>query len=182
MVMIALVLHVQENLGLGARDVTPFAHPLATGIVGGIAGGLVAERGIARIGLCAATRWATLASAVSFAVLCAAPNAAVLAAVLVFLELTSVFWNVVSPSYRQRAIPDEILGRVNGIYRLLSWGMMSVRLVLSGLVVRGAEALVPRDVAVLAPFTLASAATSFLTAAVWRPLQTGFGGGPRVRP
>ena len=61
-------------------------------------------------------------SCIGFAPISLAPNAAALALVLVFFEFTSIFWSVVSLSYRQRAIPDALLGRVNGIYRLLSWG------------------------------------------------------------
>ena len=31
-------------------------------------------------------------------------------------------WNVITVSFRQRVTPDELLGRVNSFYRLLTWG------------------------------------------------------------
>jgi len=86
-----------------------------------------------------------------------------------------VFWNVVSISYRQRVIPNALLGRVNGIYRLLSWGMMPIGLLLSGVTVRLAETVADRDLALLAPFALAGLLTAVLTVAIWRALTEGFG-------
>ena len=180
MVVIALILHVQENLGLDARA---YGLILATGAAGGVMAGLVAERGIAIIGAGAAAQWSSLASAVAFTVLCVAPNALSLAAVLVFFEFSSVFWNVVSLSYRQRTIPDAVLGRVNGVYRLLSWGMMSLGLILSGVVVSTAEKVVAREMALVTPFLLVGVATFILTAAVWKALGEGFGNdAPGSRP
>ena len=172
MVVLGLVLHVQENLGLGA---TAYGLILAAGAAGGVAGGLVAERGIAVIGAGRAAQWATLASALAFGALCAAPNGWALAAVLVFFEFTGVFWNVVSISYRQRLVPDALLGRVNAVYRLLSWGMMPVGLLLSGALVRTAEAALPRGLALLTPFAAAALLTAALTVAVWKRLELGFG-------
>ena len=173
MVVIALVLHVQENLDLGPRA---YGVILAAGALGGVLGGMVAERGIRMIGPGAAARWSSLASAIGFALICWAPNGVMLALVLAFFEFTGIFWNVVSLSYRQRVIPDALLGRVNGIYRLLSWGAMALGLLLSGLVVRGAEAFVSREFALLAPFAIAGFSVLLLTVFVWRALEEGFGG------
>ena len=172
MVAIGLILHVQENLGL---DATIYGLILGAGAVGGVAGGFVAERGIARIGAGTAAQWSTLASAICFVSIGLAPNGWALAIVLVLFEFQSVFWNVVSISYRQRVIPNALLGRVNGIYRLLSWGMMPIGLLLSGVTVRLAETVADRDLALLAPFALAGLLTAVLTVAIWRALTEGFG-------
>ncbi|RLV57407.1 MFS transporter [Aeromicrobium phragmitis] len=41
-------------------------------------------------------------------------------------------WNVVTVSFRQRITPDALLGRVNAIYRLLTWGTIPVGALLGG--------------------------------------------------
>jgi predicted MFS family arabinose efflux permease len=171
MVVIALVLHVQENLGLGARG---YGLILAAGAVGGILGGLIAERVIKRLGARATAQWMTLASAVAFGAIVFAPNGWALALVLAMFELTGLIWNTVSVSYRQRVIPDALLGRVNSVYRLLAWGMMPVGLLLSGLIVSWSEALMPRSAALTMPFAAAGLGAALLTAVAWRSLGRGF--------
>lgn len=39
---------------------------------------------------------------------------------------TSIVWNVITVSLRQRIAPDGMLGRVNAGYRLLAWGTMPI--------------------------------------------------------
>jgi len=41
-------------------------------------------------------------------------------------------WNVVTVSFRQRVTPDELLGRVNSFYRLLTWGTVPLGSLLGG--------------------------------------------------
>lgn len=171
MVVIALVLHVQENLGLGAQG---YGLILAAGAVGGIAGGFVAERVVRAMGAGPAAQWMTLASAVAFAAIPLAPGGLALALVLAAFEFTGLVWNTVSVSYRQRAIPGALLGRVNSIYRLLAWGMMPVGLLVSGLIVNGAEAVMPRGPALSMPFVVAAGGAGLLTLLAWRPLGRGF--------
>lgn len=42
-------------------------------------------------------------------------------------------WNVVTVSFRQRVTPDDLLGRVNSFYRLLTWGTIPLGAVLGGI-------------------------------------------------
>ena len=44
----------------------------------------------------------------------------------------AVLWNVVTVSLRQTIIPDELLGRVNSVYRFLGWGGMPIGALLGG--------------------------------------------------
>ncbi|WP_299612696.1 MFS transporter [uncultured Tateyamaria sp.] len=171
MVVIALILHVQENLNIGAQG---YGLILAAGAVGGIAGGFVADRVVRAMGQGRAAKWMTLASAVAFAIIPFAPNGYVLALVLAAFEFTGLIWNTVSVSYRQRYIPDALLGRVNSIYRLLAWGMMPVGLLLSGLIVSIADGPLPRGLALISPFVVAAAGAALLTQLAWRPLGRGF--------
>lgn len=174
MVVIALVLHVQENLGLGARG---YGLVLAAGAVGGIVGGLVGERVIGRMGAGPAAQWMTLASALAFVAIVFAPNGWALALVLALFELSGLIWNTVSVSYRQRVIPDALLGRVNSVYRLLAWGMMPIGLLLSGLIVSWSQAWMPRETALTMPFVAAGLGAALLTALAWRTLGRGFSKG-----
>ncbi|MEM7259186.1 MAG: MFS transporter, partial [Pseudomonadota bacterium] len=82
--------------------------------------------------------------------------------------------NVITVSWRQRRIPSDLLGRVNSIYRLLAWGMMPVGLLLSGVIVRTAEQVTSRDIALSAPFVVAAAGAWVLVVMAWRPLSVGF--------
>ncbi|MEL7151802.1 MAG: MFS transporter [Pseudomonadota bacterium] len=171
MIMIALVLHVQENLGLGAPA---YGMILAAGAIGGIAGGAVGTQIVARFGRGRSAQLMTLLSAGSFVAIPFAPNAWVLAALFVFSEFTGIVWNTVSVSYRQRIIPDALLGRVNSLYRLLAWGMMPIGLALSGVLTRLADGPLPRDAALLVPFIAAGLGSILLTALIWRPLGRAF--------
>lgn len=171
MVMIALVLHVQENLGLDARA---YGLILAAGAVGGIAGGWWGDAIISKIGPKRAAQWMLLASFPSFVGIAYAPGPIALAIVLAAFEFTGLVWNTVSVSYRQRKIPDALLGRVNSLYRLLAWGMMPVGLLLSGLIVRGAEGSFERDIALTAPFLVAALGALLLAIVGWRALERGF--------
>ncbi len=44
----------------------------------------------------------------------------------------AVVWNVVTVSLRQTIIPDELLGRVNSVYRFLGWGGMPIGALVGG--------------------------------------------------
>lgn len=170
MVMIALVLHVQENLGLSPGA---YGLVLAAGAVGGIAGGLWGARVAAALGRARAAQGMLLASVPAFLGIALAPNAWLLGLVLALFEFCGLVWNTITVSTRQRMIPDRLLGRVNSLYRLLAWGMMPLGLLLSGLVVRGAETVLARDQALLAPFWVAAIGVALVSLLGWRGLGRG---------
>jgi len=170
-VVIGLVLHVQENLGLGARS---YGLILATGAVGGILGGWLGERIIAHLGQARTAQIMLATSVPSFLAIALAPNALTLALVLAVFEFSGLVWNTVSVSYRQRVIPDALLGRVNALYRLLAWGMMPIGLLLCGLSVRIAETFMARETALIVPFLLAAVGALALSVVGWRALGHGF--------
>jgi MFS family permease len=51
---------------------------------------------------------------------------------LALYGFSTMVWNVVVVSYRQRTVPNERFGRVNAAYRWLSWGAMPVGSLLGG--------------------------------------------------
>ena len=171
MIVIALVLHVQENLGLGA---TAYGLILAAGAVGGICAGTVADKIVSWLGRGRAAQLTTLTSTLAFATIPFAPGPIALALVFVVSEGVGLIWNTVSVSYRQRVIPDRILGRVNSLYRLLAWGMMPIGLAASGLLTRLADGPLEREVAITLPFVAAGLGGLLLTAAIWKPLGRAF--------
>lgn len=171
MTTVALLLHAQENLGMGARG---YGLVLAGGAVGGVLAGFTAERFVRRFGPGAVARWSLFASAPAFLGMALAPGGWTLALVLAVFEYTGILWNTVSVSYRQRSIPDQLLGRVNSLYRLLAWGMMPVGLALSGVIVRSAETMMTRGTALSMPFFVATAGAIALVLFGWRGLRAGF--------
>ncbi|GLH62266.1 MFS transporter [Parageobacillus sp. G301] len=62
-----------------------------------------------------------------------------------------VTFNICNLSLRQRIIPDNKLGRVGGVFQLLSWGMSPLGMLLGGGIVNLAEKYVSRDIALRIP-------------------------------
>lgn len=174
MVMIALVLHIQENLG--GSSVT-YGLILAAGAVGGIAGGLLGERIVHRLGTAATAQWMLFASVPAFVGIALVEDVYSLALILALFQFSGLVWNTVSVSTRQRMIPDQLLGRVNSVYRLLAWGMMPIGLLLSGVIVRLGETMFARETALTGPFWVAALGVLLVTLAGWRRLGVGLAQG-----
>lgn len=157
--MTVLVLVSQEILGLGGLG---HGILLAAGAAGGVVGGLVCPSIAARLG---PQRSVFLAMAVfpfSFLIigLTAQP---VFVALALFVEMfAALLWNVVTVSYRQRLIPDEILGRVNSIYRFFAWGLMPLGAVLGGMAVDWGQVVMDREEALRLPYLVSFVLTVLL--------------------
>jgi MFS family permease len=179
MVLIALVLHAQENLGLTAQV---YGLVLAGGAVGGILGSLLGERIAQALGPARTTQWMLATSAPAFALIALAPGPWTLALVFVVFEFAGLVWNIVSVSTRQRLIPGHLLGRVNSLVRLLAWGMMPVGLALSGLIVQATDGPLARGTALTLPFWAAAVGALMLTVIAWKSLGRGFAAAPNGVP
>lgn len=173
MIVVGLVLHAQENLHLGAEA---FGLVLSAGAFGGIVAGFVASPIIRWLGGARVAQCASLACGFAFGLLLLVESGLGLSVALMLFSFFGLLWDTVSVSFRQRAVPDALLGRVNSLYRLCSWGMMPVGLALSGLSVELASQLVPRETALLAPFLIATIGVFVLTFAGWRGIGRGFPG------
>ena len=173
MIVIAMVLHAQENLGLSAQA---YGLSLAGGAIGGIVGSLLGDRISRRLGSVRTMQWTVLASMPGFIAMALAPGAWTLGLCFAAMEFAGFVWNVVSVSTRQRLVPDALRGRVNSIYRLLSWGMMPLGLVLSGLVVQLGEQVLTRSAALVLPFWVAGLGTGIVAMLVWAGIRRGFAG------
>lgn len=146
-----LVLYAQEVLHLAAPG---YGVLLACGAAGGVLGGLVAPGIARRIG----TRASLIFSLVAFVglhLLLGLFSSALLAGLALFLEAAGgMLWNVVTVSYRQRLIPDELLGRVNSVYRFFGWGGMPLGAVGAGALVSVLEPAFGRGAALHVPYLL----------------------------
>jgi len=65
-------------------------------------------------------------------------------------------------SYRQRLIPDELLGRVNSVYRFFGWGAMSFGAFAAGVLVTIAEPAFGRIEALHMPYLIGAAVCAVL--------------------
>lgn len=146
-----LVLFSQEILGLGA---TGHGVLLTAGAAGAVIAGVSGPRLAARIG---ARRAVILALVLMpFPPLAIALTASpVVVALALFAEtVAGMIWNIVTVSWRQRLIPDALLGRVNAIYRFFGWGMMPLGALAGGWIVALAEPGLGREVALRLPYLL----------------------------
>ncbi len=147
-----LVLFAQEVLGTSA---TEFALLSTGGAVGGIVGGWTASKVADRIGS-GPSLYITLLSAAflltAIGMMSFWPVVWVLMAISIF---TAVLWNVITVSLRQTVIPDELLGRVNSVYRFFAWGMIPIGALAGGLLVSVGESVTTREIALRLPWIVA---------------------------
>ncbi|MEM1236661.1 MAG: MFS transporter [Pseudomonadota bacterium] len=171
MVTVALVLHVQENLGLGAPA---YGLILSAGAVGGIIGSLAGERVVARFGQARTAQTTLFGLVLAIPVIAVAPSGWWIAGVLLLLQISGMIWNTVTVSYRQRVTPNELMGRMNSVYRLLAWGMMPVGLMLSGAMINFSEGFVDRGTAITVPLFASAVGGLVLALTAYRILEREF--------
>lgn len=153
------ILLAQDVLGLTAAE---YGIVLSVEAMGAILGGLLAPVLIRRMGLNRCLSLAVAVWALGSAVVAVSGNAVVVATALALIMAAAMLWNVITVSWRQRRIPSEILGRVNSIYRCFGWGSMPLGALAGGLVVSLLENDLGRELALRAPFLLASVAYAAL--------------------
>jgi MFS family permease len=135
-----LVLFAQDVLGLGSFG---YGVLLTSVAVGGLIGSLMADRIIAWLGSGRALQASVLVSALVLTVVALSESAFVVWAVFLLTGITVVVWNVITVSFRQAVVPEDIFGRVNSVYRLLGWGGLSVGALLGGFLARSFGLTVP---------------------------------------
>ena len=159
MALTILILFSQEILNLNAAG---HGILLTAGAAGGVIGGLMCPRVVKRIGARHSLFIALAIFALHYIVIAATSNPWIVGFALFVEMFAAVLWNVVTVSYRQRLIPDDLLGRVNSIYRFFGWGMMPIGALLGGWVVTFAEPSLGRVDALRAVFYLAAAGSALM--------------------
>ncbi len=154
-----LVLYAQEVLGLSAFG---YGFLLTAGAAGGVLGGLLCPAIAAKIGA-GRSLFVALAVFPLPYLLIFVTASPVLVGLALFAEMfAALLWNVVTVSYRQRAIPENLLGRVNSIYRFFGWGMMPLGALAGGLIVGWSEADLGREAALRLPYLLSAIGSAAL--------------------
>lgn len=154
-----LVLYAQEVLDLGAKG---YGLLLALAAAGGVLGGLISPGIARRLGMRASLN-AALGAFTLLHLLLGLCSSVVLAGVALFVEAVGgMLWNVMTVSYRQRLIPDDLLGRVNAVYRFFGWGAMPFGSLAAGALVSALEPSIGRGAALHGPYLLGAVVCAVL--------------------
>ena len=152
-----LVLYASERLGLG-----PVGFGLLTTAVavGGIAGIVSYGRLERRFSLGDIMRTGLIIETATHLSLAVTTSAVVALVTLVVFGAHAFVWGTTSEVVRQRAVPDELLGRVTGVYRVA---------VMSGIVIgTPIGGLLARAYGITAPFWFGFIGSGLLVAVLWR--------------
>jgi len=129
-----LVLYVAEAAGVTA---TGFGLLLAVSSLGAIAGGMLADRIIARLSLTTALSGATLLTGLAQGALGLTGAVTVIATCLAVSGFAFAIANVAVVTIRQRYTPERLLGRVTATYRTLVSGAAAAGALLGGVAAAG---------------------------------------------
>ena len=128
-----MILFAQELIGLNAIQYSFLAYGAA---IGGLVGSQVANKVNARL----EESKTLLISVALFGIGMFAPyvttNPFIVAGSFGLSSFGSVLWNVQAVSIRQALIPDNLLGRVNSVYRLLALGLNPIGAIFGGAIVK----------------------------------------------
>ena len=146
-----MILFAQELIGLNAIQYSFLAYGAA---IGGLVGSQVANKVNARL----EESKTLLISVALFGIGMFAPyvttNPFIVAGSFGLSSLGSVLWNVQAVSIRQALIPDNLLGRVNSVYRLLALGLNPIGAIFGGAIVKILDSSFSREFALRFPFLL----------------------------
>ena len=152
-----LVLYAGDRLGMNEVGFGLLTTAVA---VGGLVGTFSYGRLERRFALGDIMRVGLLIETGTHLVLALTTSAAVALATLVVFGAHESVWGTTSTVVRQRAVPDELLGRVGGVYRVAIMGGLAIGAPIGGLL---AQAF-----GITAPFWFAFAGSALLVAALWR--------------
>lgn len=153
------VLFAQDVLGLSAAS---YGMILSVAACGAITGSLLAPRLTRMFGVQMCLYLSIAAWVIGYGSIGLNETAIVMPIALFVVMAGSMLWNVITVSWRQRRIPSALLGRVNSIYRFFGWGSMPLGALAGGLIVALFEDEWGREMALRAPFVLASGACVLL--------------------
>jgi MFS family permease len=152
-----LVLYAGERLGMDAVGFGLLTTAVAVGGVVGVASYGRLER---RFSLADIMRVGLLIETGTHLVLALTTSSAVALATLVVFGAHAFVWGTTSTTVRQRAVPDELLGRVGGVYRVAIVGGMVIGTPLGGLLAKA--------FGITAPFWFAFFGSVILVVILWR--------------
>jgi MFS family permease len=157
-----LVLYVRVRLGLGAAG---YGLLLACSAAGGVIGTVLVNRFLARFDASLLLRAGLIVECATHVSLALARRPWVAALTLVVFGVHNGIWNVVTVTLRQKAVPEQLLGRVNSVYDTFAVGGFAVGSLAGGLLARG--------FGLTAPFWVAAAAVAVVAMLAWRLFTPG---------
>jgi MFS family permease len=152
-----LVLYAGDRLGM---DAVGFGLLTTAVAVGGVLGIVSYGRLERRFSLGDIMRVGLLIETSTHLSLALTTSPAVALATLVVFGAHAFVWGTTSTVVRQRAVPDELLGRVGGVYRVAIVGGMVIGTPIGG--------FLAKTFGITAPFWFAFAGSALLVAILWR--------------
>jgi MFS family permease len=152
-----LVLYASERLGMSAIGFGLLTTAIA---VGGVIGTLSYGALERRFSLANMMRTGLLIETATHLVLALTTSQAVALATMVVFGAHAFVWGTTSTVVRQRAVPNELLGRVGGIYRVSVVGGLVVGAPIGGLLASSLD--------ITAPFWFGFIGSALLVALLWR--------------
>ena len=155
-----LVLYARDRLGMNEVGFGLLTSAVAVGGVVGMASYGRLER---RFSLADIMRVGLLIETGTHLMLALTTSAAVALATLVVFGAHAFVWGTTSNVVRQRAVPDELLGRVGGVYRVAIMGGLVVGTPIGG--------LLARTFGITGPFWFGFVGSALLVTVLWRQFE-----------
>ncbi len=152
-----LVLYADERLGM---DAVGFGLLTTATAVGGIVGMTAYGRLERRFSLADIMRVGLLIETGTHLVFAVTTSAGVALATMVVFGAHEFVWGTTSTVVRQRSVPDALLGRVGGVYRVAIMGGLVIGAPIGG--------LLARNFGITAPFWFGFIGSALLVAVLWR--------------
>jgi predicted MFS family arabinose efflux permease len=152
-----MVLYARDRLGM---DAVGFGLITTATAVGGVMGLVLYGRLERRFSLADLMRIGLLIETGTHLILALTTSSALALGTFVVFGAHEFVWGTTTTVVRQRAVPDELLGRVGGVYRVAVMGGLVIGVPLGG--------LLARTFGITAPFWFGFAGSALLVAILWR--------------
>ena len=152
-----LVLYVRDQLGMGEVG---YGIVTAASAVGGILGTVWYEALTRRFSLGDIMRAGLIIETVTHLTLALTRSPLVALGVFFMFGAHAFIWGTTATTIRQRAVPDELFGRVSGVYRVGVFGGLVVGAPIGG--------FLARELGITAPFWFGFVGSAILVALLWR--------------
>ena len=146
-----MILFAQELIGLNAIQYSFLAYGAA---IGGLVGSQVANKINAKLEESKTLLISGALFGIGMFAIYVTTNPFIVAGSFGLSSFGSVLWNVQAVSIRQALIPDNLLGRVNSVYRLLALGLNPIGAIFGGAIVKILDNSFSREFALRFPFLL----------------------------
>ena len=155
-----LVLYASERLGMNAVGFGLITTAVA---LGGVIGTVIYGRLERRFKLSDIMRVGLIIETCTHLVLALTTSSLIALGMLVVFGAHEFVWGTTSTVVRQRAVPDALLGRVSGAYRVAIEGGIVIGTPIGG--------LLARSFGITAPFWFAFAGSALLVIVLWRQFE-----------